>query len=302
MITFVDSLGNHIDISATLVWSILGVILALTLAFYALRSIGLFVMAKKKNLKHAYLAWIPFAWIYVAGKLCGANRVFGFKIKNFTLVLTIIFCVAEVITLATTLMAYVPLAGYVLQGGENAQIIYSMSPKIPPLEPNFTKYEFISGLYLKNFTFNYAEGVIRLIAVLNIISMVIEIFYLVFLFTMYFNLFRTYWPQHYFSAFIFSFFGLFPIFVFALRNKKPVNYEEFIKARYGDYVRNSNPYYNDPFLHGPNGQNGGQNHENTNPFSEFDGGKTESGEPFSEFDSKNSEPFSEFDDKNNGDK
>ena len=302
MITVVDGLGNCIDLSAALVWSVLGVALALTLAFYALRSIGLFVMAKKKNLKCAYLAWIPFAWIYVAGKLCGANRIFGFRVKNFTLILTIVFCIAEVITLTTTLMAYIPLAGYVLQGGDSAQIFYSISSQYAPIESNFTKYEFIAGLYLRDFTFAYGEVVIKLLAILNVISMVIEIFYLVFLFTMYFHLFRTYWPQHYFSAFIFSFFGLFPVFVFALRNKKPVNYEEFIKARYGDYARRNNPYYNDPFLHGPNGQNGGQNHENTNPFSEFDGGKRDNGEPFSEFDNKNSEPFSEFDDKNNGDK
>ena len=34
-------------------------LLAVSLAFYLLRSIGLYVLAKKNGVKHAFLAWIP---------------------------------------------------------------------------------------------------------------------------------------------------------------------------------------------------------------------------------------------------
>ena len=45
--------------------------LAVLLAFYALRSIGIYVIAKKQEQKHAFLAFVPFAWLYIVCKLLG---------------------------------------------------------------------------------------------------------------------------------------------------------------------------------------------------------------------------------------
>ncbi len=312
MLTIIDSLGTAVDFGIGAIIGIAVATLAITAVFYVLRSLGLYVMAKKQHYKNAYIAWIPLAWIYIAGKLCKANNVFGFKIKNFTVFLTVFFIISEVITLTFSLMQYIPLAGYLLEcsaQGKTALIGYSMSEQFMFNPEFYSPYQLMNGVYLGNdFTFRFSAGIIRALNIINIFSLIIDIFNMVLLFTMYFHLFRTYWPQHYFSAFIFSIFGLFPAFVFALRKKDPVNYEEYVKARYGDYMARRNQYYNDPYMNGGNNpnntyNNGTQNNgANSDPFSEFGASNNnQNGEPFGEYNQGNQDPFSEFD-KKDGDK
>jgi len=308
MLTVVDGVGTAVDFGLGAIFAVVGVALAITALFYVLRSIGLYVMAKRQNLKYAYIAWIPFAWVFIAGKLSKTANIFGFRIKNFALFLTIFFSVSQGISLIFMLVQYVPLAGYLLQcasRGETALIGYAMSDQIVFKPEYYNQYQLMSGVYVgTNFTFTYAPWIIKTLQIMNIVTLVVDIVYMVLLYTMYFNLFRTYWPQHYFSAFLFSIFGLFPIFVFAFRKKDPINYEEFVKARYGDYMARRGQYYNDPFMDGQGGQNGYNepNSRNQDPFGEFENSKSQSNsEPFSEYDKKEQDPFEEFS-KKDGDK
>ena len=84
-----------------------------------------------------------------------------------------------------------------------------------------------------------------------------------------------------------SFFGLFPIFAFAIRDKKAVDFNEYIRRRY--YGAGFTPYGNRYY-----GERG-------NPYGQSNGNA--GSEPFGEFDNRPDEPFGEFSDggkKGNG--
>ena len=47
---------------------------------WLLRAIGLYIMAKKKGDKFAYLAFIPYACLFVTGRIVGKTKLFGIEI------------------------------------------------------------------------------------------------------------------------------------------------------------------------------------------------------------------------------
>ncbi|HQA08107.1 MAG TPA: hypothetical protein PLM20_08240 [Syntrophomonadaceae bacterium] len=49
--------------------------LLLGLVFYILFSLGLYTMAKRRDLPNAWLAWIPFAQIYTMGEVIGPVKL-----------------------------------------------------------------------------------------------------------------------------------------------------------------------------------------------------------------------------------
>ena len=97
--------------------AILCCVLAVTAAFYVLRSIGLYALAKNNGIDHAFVAWIPFAWIYVACKLISETRMFGWSFKNIAVWALIIFSVSGVLDIVYNVLTYFPAVGYFLQGG-----------------------------------------------------------------------------------------------------------------------------------------------------------------------------------------
>ena len=110
---------------------------------------------------------------------------------------------------------------------------------------------------------------------------------------MYFALFRKFSPANHVLFAILSAFGLFAPLVFAVRNKKPVDYNTFIRSRMG-YGNYGNPYNQGQYNGGQ--YNGGQ----------YNGGyaqnQTPPQEPFEDFDKKE-EPFEDFgSEKKNNDK
>ena len=74
MVTFYGDGFAPLEIPSNLIWSAIGVGLLIPLALYVLRAIGLFVLAKKREIKHAYLAFLPFVWIYIVCKLVAETR------------------------------------------------------------------------------------------------------------------------------------------------------------------------------------------------------------------------------------
>lgn len=254
---------------------------AIPVTLYLLRSFALYKMAKTENLNKAYFAFIPFLWTYIAGKIAGTPLLMGKPIKKFALLLLIFFSVSEITSLIYELLIYIPVLGYILQGGEVVYAAelsnsvanelylegyqqYLLAPNLFVLNKNF-----INVPYAKD-AFIYAMDITSFALLpVDIISIALSI-------TMYVGVFKKYWPLHYTSAVIFSVFGLFPIFAFIVRKNQPVDYNKFMRERFARYTTYSP--YNNPYNATPT-----QNTNNDNPFNEFTEKKEKAEDPFSEF-------------------
>ncbi len=241
--------------------------LCLSIAFYVLRSIGIYALAKKQNIKGAYLSWIPFVWVYVLCKLIKDTMIFGFSFDKIALIFCIVFTVGEVLSLAYNVILYLPYVSLFLLGG---------SIKIN-LDTGIIS---TSGL---NIPANYPTTRHPLMIAMQSISSVLELVSLIILITAYINLFRKYMPQHYILAAVLSAFGLFPIFAFVIRKKSAVNYADYLRTRYGTP-------YNDPYgnpYNNPNNNLNPNNYPPETPFSEFaERGEIDPDDPFSDFSDK----------------
>lgn len=266
MLKFVIGDGQVVPIEGLLVYLPLISSLAITFVMYLLRSIGIYTLAKRNGVRKPWLAWIPCLWIYPTCKLIGNIRIFGRPIKNAAFVFTLIYTLCEALAFAYNIATYIPLIGYYLQGG----VVY-MGGEISGT------IHYLGDYYVEAQTFiNPFNGWLG--TVMNVAYYVIDFLELLKVFvviTIYFDLFRKFWPQHYIIAAIASIFGLFDIFVFIIRKKRPINYSDYIRSRYG------NPYGTNGYYGGSNnyGQGGYSNQDSTsqtkkekpeNPFSEFD--------------------------------
>ena len=288
MIYLIDYFGNRIDVYPWAVWLIVGLITAIVIAFYVLRSIGVYKLADKAGVDKKYLAFIPIAWVYPLSKIAGDVYFFGTKIKKFALCMLIIFLTAEILEIAYYLVTYIPLIGYYLQGGDvmlTSGNVTIVGARVYP----FDGYIFVGD----DFVFGYTQAYVNLVRVLYYVSSGFSLVSLVFLICLYSSFFRKYWPSHVFLGIILSIFGFFPIVVFVLRNKAPFDYQA--------YIRNmmQNMGYPNPNAN-PNNSNGSAGSTNANPFSEFDDNKGASDNGSSSNGSSSSgseEPFDEFSDK-----
>ncbi len=284
----------------------IGLSLAAVLVFYVLRSIGLYVLAKRQKVNHAFLAWIPCVWMYTACKLIGNVKVFGRPFAKLALIFCIIFSVAEVLTIVYEALVYFPLVGNFLAGREICLAPY-ITQEDAEFLTNYTQFATNSDIYVTaDFVNPYGVGIItinKILSAISIISMIVDLAKTVIIITVYINLFRKFWPQHYVLASILSIFGLFAPFVFAIRKREPISYIDYLRSRY-----NYNPYGNPYGPYGPQGgPYGGNPYGNPyaqpkapeHPFEEFaDKGEVDPGDPFSDFNSKkDDDPFSDFDKK-----
>ncbi len=252
--------------------------LAVVLTFYALRSIGVFTLSKRKGYKFAWLSFVPCAWLYCACRLIGESRMFGVKFRKLALWVTIVFAVGEAMSAFCEFVLWYPRLMYVLQGGK-LPLIIDDAYKMDQIQREITKGTAFFTLYTS-----------PVYDVFRIISYFTSLFTALVTVFMYISLFRNYWPQHYILASVLSVFGLFGVFVFVIRNKKEIKYADYLRSRYGNvYGPYSNPYYRN----GNGGYNGygygggnGGNYEKPpeTPFKDFaERGEVDPGDPFSEF-------------------
>ena len=59
------------------IMAVIGVVLLFALAGYLFSAIGMYQMAKKKNLEHPWFAWVPFTRSYLLGELVNEKVKFG---------------------------------------------------------------------------------------------------------------------------------------------------------------------------------------------------------------------------------
>lgn len=261
------------DYLTVITWSLIlsGVI---SIALLILQGVGMYTMAKRRNMPKKWLAFVPFANIYYLGKLAGECAFFGHKMKNAGLY-------AMIAEICSTLFTY----AYIF-----AECYLYMTHGAPQYTTEGMEIPHWAGLTGFDATlFDFYEFANF---VYPIISLVAEILLLVLVMGVY----KKYSPNNYMMLSMLTLF--FPlaryITVFAIRKAEPVDYDAYMRAKRDAYIRRQqqygnpynrygNPYnpYGNPYGQGGYaGQNGGQYQQpkQEDPFEEFasKGGKTES--------------------------
>jgi hypothetical protein len=285
-IQIIDMSGMGTYFNPTTFIIVVCVSIAFAIALYVLRSIGLYVMAKKQELKHKTLAFVPILWVYVMAKLIGKVFILGKERKGFAITITVIFTIFELLSLTSSFLAYFPLVGYYLSGGE---IVINLAEE-GAIFGRLVEYPLIGGIYVQplgtgvGLEMPYANvlAVSRVIYIFDIIAELLSIAYLFASIFIYINLFRKYWPRHFILALVLSILidPAFAILVFCLRKREPMSYEEYLRSI---GVRIYNPYVDGQNV---NGNPPRENSNANNPFEDFPEEKTTHEEPFSEFNKK----------------
>lgn len=259
------------------IWTGLGAVIAVWLAFYLLRSFGIYRLAVNNGVNHAFLAWIPVAWIFPCCKLIGEQLFFGKAFSKIALLVTIVLSVGTAISFVIEFLSWFPIVGYYFSGGT---IYVGESAEVLALNPNAK--EFWTGSLFTDANFKYPYNrpyvIIKIVNALSTFTMLFDIVEIVVLINVYIVLFRKFWPRHYIVASVMSFFGLFPVFAFVIRKKTPVQIKTYVYT---------NPYNDNPY-----GYRG--SYPPPRPRSDDD--------PFDEFKDKDDEPFGEIFNKKDGDK
>ncbi len=259
--------------------------IAIVLGFFVLQGFGLLRMAKNRSIGKRFLAFVPFAGTWYIGKLAGECEFFGHKIKRAGLyamlaqIVTTLFCLL-VIAAQTYLIATV---------GE-PQVDQLGSPYWGGL----TGFPVIAERF-------YTIG--------SQILFIFELVYQILTVVLLMGLYKKYYPKNYILLGILALFIPLSryVVIFVLRNRKAINYEEYIRARREAYMRQQQQYYNtygnpygNPYgQHQQPGQQNPYNHPPQNkpeePFGEF-GGKKEGAETPSGngAQGKDENPFEEF--------
>ncbi len=215
-----------------------------TIVGFLLKAIAIFIMAKNQGLKNKWFAFVPFLNYVLLGKIVGPIRIFNVRLNNAGLWMAITTFSMEVMYAFLNLGYY----AYVLE------TLYPIS--IMPSS------EF--GIAWFN-----GEGILYFIVkmLVSILS-IVEIFLSV---SLIFAVFRKYAPERMFlygiiSVFFEFFFG---VLLLMVANKKPVDYDSYIRKIREQQARNTyygggfnayqNPYYKKP-------------EQEENPFPEFENG------------------------------
>lgn len=280
---YVASYGEYAQISNGWLIGAVCSTIAILIALYVLRSIGLYKMAENMGIEKAWIAFIPFAWIFTAGKIIGTPKVFGRPFKKFALVTFIVFTVSEVFVIADFVLSIVPLVGFYSAGGKIVlgEIEMTGIYAYPLWSGVYTVGE-ITGRLGNGATIGYFYDTTFLTiysCVFVPIQSLTELASLFFMVILYAEIFKKYYPRRYFLFTVLSLFGGFSVIVFILRNRKAVNYADYMKEQYEKMygARYTNPYgapYNTPY-----GSNTTQEPNQGN-------GRSEEEEPFGEFSKK----------------
>ncbi len=200
--------------------------IVLSVVAYIFVSLGIKALAKNKGLDKLWLAWIPFFQYILLGKVVGTCFLFRKKVNNLGILVTISSLLTWVLLFLCNLGFYVGT----ISDAVGILITYDI--------PFVTQW--MAG-----------EGVLFVIAMYTYYA--ISFVNTVLLVTLAFFVFRKYAPENAFIFVLISVFTdflLFGVFLFIIRNKKPSNFEEFLRARansgYNTYQNSYNQYQKKP--------------------------------------------------------
>lgn len=245
----------------------------IALVLFLLQGAGLYVMARRAGLKKKWLAFVPFASTFYLGKLAGETHLFGQKMKRaglYAMLAQIVFALFMLAVLIVEAILFVQYKEYIVYNtDELTGMLTGISWANLPAEaqPMYTFY-LIS---------DYISGTLSLVQAV-----------LVFLLVM--TLYRKYAPKNYMLLSMLEIFvpASKAIVIFVLRNREPVDFEAYMRARRDAYMRRQGQYYGQNPYGGtygsPYGQNpyAGQQPQRPTPpdepFSEFGGTGTQGGD------------------------
>ena len=99
----VSSAAEYVQVVLRILYISVGVAGGLYLICLILGGLGMHTMAKKVGMKHSWLAFLPLANTWYAGKLAGETRLFGQKMKRAGLYATL----AEIVYIGINVFALV---------------------------------------------------------------------------------------------------------------------------------------------------------------------------------------------------
>lgn len=191
------------------------------ISFFVLKGIGLYTIGKREKIAKPFLAFIPFASYYYLGRIIGPVRLFGFRIKNIGLFLSILLFLNLATTYVSDWVYYGNTLEYIL---ETNKFVMQDAKEIVlgPINP-------LPLIYALNYLVSIAHMVISVFAFMAF--------------------FRFYAPKtHVLFAILSIFFEpLFSIFTFVFRKNKRFDYNQYMKMRFDSYTaQGSHGGYNNP--------------------------------------------------------
>lgn len=252
---------------------IAGVLFLLGLIF---GGIALRAMAKKEGLKPSFLAFVPFANTWYAGKIAGEANFFGQKMKRaglYAMILEILYVAMETLLVVVSILATKP--EYFVFSSSYWKVEAALLPQWQCILIHYGRY----------------------------ISLVLEIFLVVLLVVLFMALFRKYYARGPVLMTILCTILPFRGFtLFAVRKNTPVDYNAYMRRRAEEYARRHNPYGYGGY---PGGypQGGAKGQGPTDPFGGSGGSGSDASDPFGEFgdsggsgasDPQNDNPFEDF--------
>lgn len=261
------------DVVALLLWA----------AFFVLQGFGIYVMAKRAGVKKRGLAFVPFVNIWYIGKLAGECNFFGQRMKRGSMYAMIAQILATVLCILTVASEQY-LVGIHKMRGLSLVITdmgYSWDKSLVGFDLFLVKFYEISGYLLPIF----------------------QLFFEIFIVVLMMALCKKYAPKNYMILGILVLFLPISrfIIIFVLRNRQPIDYDAYMRARHEAYIRSQQQYYNrqNPYGNPYGGQYNtyGQGAPNAQkpeePFSEFGSqGGASADEPFSEMNGSSDDFFS----------
>ncbi len=246
----------------------LGVSLGILVGLSVLQGFGFYAMAKKRNLKGKWRAFVPFINIHLMGQLAGECSFFGHKMKRtwlyvlITQIASTILCTVEIVAIGVLNMKYAH---------------YPIGQELPANIARLSNYYENSGFLIM--IVNFAYEILMLI--------------------LFMALLKKYYAKGYTMLSVFSF--ILPIVryvvIFVVRNNKAIDYEAYMRARREEFIRRQqqygNPYgrpYGNPYNQGQTSGNQ-QPKQPQDPFGEFGGnGQSAQGDsPFEDIDGANNQ-------------
>ncbi len=214
------------------IWSIV-IAVAVWLALFILQGVGLCAMAKGRGIQKRWLAFCPFVNLFFMGKLAGECNVFGQRVKRaglYTMIAQI------VVTL---------LCGMVIASEIYLYNVCGEPVKVPLADnPLYYVYDW------ENLT-GFSATVEKFYEISDYFIVLVQLVYEILLVILLIGLYKKYAPKNITGLGILSL--LIPsaryIVVFALRKRKAIDYEAYMRARREEYMRRSQQYggYGNPY-------------------------------------------------------
>lgn len=247
------------------------------LIFFILEGVGLYTMASAQGVRYKWRAFVPFLNSYLMGELTGDCPFCGKKIKSIKVWILCAEIVAF-ITGALYIICECLLASELFKAFRREVIDIYMGFEVITYEYDVSS---MSGWRLIIYNISQVDYYVYLI---------FNLVYLVFYIILLTNFFRKYFAKNYFMLVLAC--VLFPIqgaCIFAVRNNKPVDYNEYINKRRAQYFNQNRNGYNNYYSNRNNGgSSNGRGGYNYDPFT---------GQPVNH-NTSNDDPFSEFGDSN----